>query len=130
METFREGALAYQLHTWYDGEALAEALTRLYHSEQFSVSKKTSEWLRKLHSLPPFEETDNEPWGIHFKRRMKSAIQFYADNPVKSKGADLLSRCLKDNQDLLDNRPLAFTHGDCNTGNFNSYNLRYHVCCK
>ena len=48
---------------------------------------------------------------------MQTAIKTYADSPVKSQGADMLVRYLQDNQGLLDNRPLAFTHGDCNTGN-------------
>ena len=117
MGTFREGALAYQLYTWYDGEDLAEALTHMSHAEQFSAGKKTGELLRKLHALPPFEENGSEPWGIRFRRRAQNTIQSYDDNPVKSQGADLLARYLKENQDLLDNRPLTFTHGDCNTGN-------------
>ena len=58
-----------------------------------------------------------EPWEVRFKLRVQDVIQFYDDNPIKSQDADLLARYLQDNRDLLDNRPLAFTHGDCNTGN-------------
>jgi aminoglycoside phosphotransferase (APT) family kinase protein/GNAT superfamily N-acetyltransferase len=115
--TFREGTMAYQLYTWYDGEDLEEALTRMNHVEQFAAGKKTGVLLRKLHALSPFEEAETEPWGIRFKRRVQNAIQSYNDNPVKSQGADLLARYLQDNQDLLENRPQTFTHGDCNTGN-------------
>ena len=117
MGTFRDGALAYQLYTWFDGEDLAEALTHMSHTEQFSAGKKTGELLRKLHALPPFEENEPEPWGIRFKRRVQNEIQFYNDKPVKCRNGDLFARYLQDNQGWLDNRPLAFTHGDCNTGN-------------
>ena len=117
MGTFRDGTLAYQLYTWYDGEDLAEALTHMSPAEQFAAGKKTVELLRKLHALSPFEEGETEPWGIHFGRRVQNAIMAYNENPVKSQGADLLVRYLQDNQDLLENRPQSFTHGDCNTGN-------------
>ena len=117
MGTFREGKMAYQLYTWYDGEDLAEALTHMSQAEQFSAGKKTGELLQKLHALPPFEKTDLEPWEMRFKRRVQNEIQFYNDKPVKCRNGDLFARYLQDNQDLLNNRPMTFTHGDCNTGN-------------
>ena len=116
MGIFRD-SLAYQLYTWYDGEDLAEALTHMSRDEQFSAGKKTGGLLRELHALPPFEETDPEPWGVRFGRRVHDEIQFYLDKPVKCRNGDLFARYLRDNQYLLDSRPLAFTHGDCNTGN-------------
>lgn len=115
MGTFREGTLAYQLYTWFDGVDLEEVLTHMTHAEQYSTGKKAGELLRKLHALSPMHEA--EPWGIRIRRRVHSAIQAYNDNLVRSQGADLLARYLQDNQDLLENRPQAFTHGDCNTGN-------------
>jgi hypothetical protein len=45
MGTFREGTLAYQLYTWYDGDDLEEALTHMSHAEQFSAGKKAGELL-------------------------------------------------------------------------------------
>ena len=62
--------MAYKLYTWYDGEDLATALTRMSQAEQFSAGRKTGELLRKLHALPPFEEDEPEPWGIRFRRRV------------------------------------------------------------
>ena len=117
MGIFHGGALAYQLYTWYDGEDLAEALTHMNNAEQFSAGKKTGELLRKLHALPPFEETDLEPWEMRFGRRVQNEIQFYNDKAVKCRNGDLFARYLQDNRDLLNNRPMTFTHGDCNTGN-------------
>jgi len=75
MGTFSEGALAYQLYTWFDGEDLAEALTRMNHTEMFSAGKKTGEMLRKLHSLPPFEE-DEPP--LEFFRLLSYYLVFGA----------------------------------------------------
>ena len=117
MGTFRAGTMAYQLYTWYDGKDLEAALPRMSPAEQFSAGKKTGELLRKLHALLPFEEGETEPWGIRFRRRVQNAIQAYGDNPVKSQGADWLARYLQDNQNLLDNRPQTFTHGDFKVGN-------------
>ena len=117
MGTFRNESLAYQLYTWFEGEDLEEALTRMSTAEQLAAGKKTGKLLRKLHALPPFEEAKTEPWGIRFGRKVQNTIQSYTDNIIKSQGADLLARYLSVNQDLLKNRPQTFTHGDCNTGN-------------
>lgn len=115
MGSFREGTLSYQLYTWLDGEALIEALPRMSLAEQYSAGKKSGALMRKLHTLPPKNET--EPWGIRFGRKVQEIIQSYNEIPVKYQGVDLLVRYLRDNQELLDNRPQTFTHGDWNTEN-------------
>jgi|GEM_PF-973101 len=115
MGSFREGTLSYQLYTWLDGEDLIAALPHMSHAEQFSAGIKSGTLMRKLHTLPPENET--EPWGIRFGRKVQKIIQSYNDKPGKSKGVDLLVRYLRDNQELLDNRPQTFTHGDWNTEN-------------
>jgi serine/threonine-protein kinase len=58
-----------------------------------------------------------EPWGIRYRREVRQTIQSYNEKPIKSQEKDLLVRYLQDNQELLDNRPTAFSKGDWNTGN-------------
>ncbi|MHC1693854.1 MAG: aminoglycoside phosphotransferase family protein [Eubacteriales bacterium] len=115
MGAFREGTKSYQLYTWIDGEELLLALPHMNNAEQFSAGKKTGALMRKLHALPPQDET--EPWRIRFGRKVQELIQAYNDKPVKSQGVDLLVRYLRDNMELLDNRPQTFTHGDWNAEN-------------
>ena len=115
VSAFREGTLSYQLFTWLDGEDLIAALPRMTHEEQFSVGIKFGKLMRKLHTLPPENET--EPWRVHFGRRLQRIFQFYNDKPNKARGEDLLVQYLLDNQEWLDNRPQTFTHGDWNTEN-------------
>ena len=115
MGTFREGTLSYQLYTWLDGEDLVTALPRMSPAEQFAVGEQCGAAARKIHSLSPLY--DAEPWGIRFKREVQDKIQSYNNNPVKSQSGDLLVRYLQDNEELLDNRPQTFTHGDWNTCN-------------
>ena len=110
-----EGMLSYELYTWFDGEDLFEALPRMSHAEQFAAGEKCGAVARKIHSLSPMY--DAEPWGIRFKREVQEKIQAYNDSPSKSQSGDLLVRYLQDNQELPDNRPQTFTHGDWNTGN-------------
>ena len=85
-------------------------------AEQFSIGKEIGTLLRKLHTLPPLY--DAESWEIQFGRKVQDAIQSYNDNPVKSRGGNLLVHYLNENQELLHNRPQTFTHGDCSTDNF------------
>lgn len=115
MGTLREGTLSYQLYTWFDGEDLGEALPRMSHKEQFSAGIKSGTLMRKLHALPPMNET--EPWEIRFGRKVQDIIQSYNDKSIKSREGDLLARYLQDNQKLLNNRPQTFTHGDWNAEN-------------
>jgi serine/threonine-protein kinase len=115
MDIFHGGTLAYQLFTWFDGEDVWTALQRMSHAEQFATGYKAGAVLRKIHALPLLYGT--EPWGIRFKRKMQEKIQFYNDKPIKFREGDLIVRYLQDNQELLDNRPQTFTHGDWNTEN-------------
>lgn len=110
---FRGGTLTYQLLTWLDGEDLIEALPRMSQAEQFAVGEKCGAILRKMHTLPPLY--DAEPWGIRFRRKVADATE--SCKPAKCREGDLLMRYLLDNQELLNNRPHTFTHGDWNTEN-------------
>jgi serine/threonine-protein kinase len=114
-EEFGDGTLTYELYTWLDGEDLFDALQRMNHAEQYALGKKTGAFLRKLHTLPPLWEP--EPWEVCCWRKVQDTIQFYNDNPVKSQSEELLMRYLRDNRELLNNRPQTFTHGDWTTDN-------------
>lgn len=115
MGIFNEGTLSYQLFTWFDGEDLEEALPCVSHAEQYSTGLKSGALMRRLHTLTPMNEP--ELWGIRFRSKVQQVIQCYNDKSSKSEGVSLLVRYLRDNQDLLDDRPQTFTHGDWNAGN-------------
>ena len=115
MGFFRNNTLVYQLYTWLDGVDLIETLANMSPAEQFSTGIKAGALMRKLHTLPPQNET--EPWKTRFGRKVQDIIQAYSDKPGNSQAADLLVRYLQDNQELFDNRPQTFTHGDWNTEN-------------
>ncbi|MHC1694151.1 MAG: aminoglycoside phosphotransferase family protein [Eubacteriales bacterium] len=84
------------------------------HSNMY-LGMKAGQLLRKLHSLPAPENT--EPWGVRFRRKVDTRIDFYTHHPIKSDNADMVIRYLTDNQTLLDSRPQTFNHGDFNTTN-------------
>ena len=115
MGTFCNNTLVYQLFTWLDGVDLIEALANMNPAEQFLIGIKSGTLMRKLHTLPPENET--EPWKIRFGRKVLDMIQDYSDKPSNYQGVDLLVQYLGDNQELFSNRPQTFTHGDWNTEN-------------
>ena len=105
----------YLLLTWVEGDDALSVLPNMSSSQQYLLGNKVAEVLLKLHGLPVPE--DIEPWGSWFRREeVQDRIDFYNDN-VRSHEGDLLVKYLLDNQDLLNNRPIAFMHGDCNIGN-------------
>jgi serine/threonine-protein kinase len=116
-EPFREDVIPYQLFTWLEGEDLIDALPNMTSAEQFSTGIKTGMLMRKLHSLPPDQDNEVEPWKVRFERNVQRIIQSYSNKRGISQGVDLLVRYLKENQGWLDSRPQTFTHGDWNTEN-------------
>jgi len=117
VDAFCGGALSYQLFTWLDGEDLIDALPRMNPNEQFLTGIKTGQLMRKLHTLPPRQGCDIESWELRFGRKLQTIIEPYKEKPSKSQAVDLLLQYLQDNQELLDNRPQTFTHGDWDTEN-------------
>ena len=115
MGTFRDGTMAYQLYTWLDGEDFVDALSNMNPAEQFSAGVKSGVLMRELHTLPPINET--KPWKMRFGRKVHDIMQTYRDKPDNSNSVDLLVQYLYDNQELLDNRPQTFTHGDWSADN-------------
>jgi serine/threonine-protein kinase len=110
-----DGALAYQLWTWLDGEELSGVLQRMNQSEQFTIGQKCGVIARKLHSLPPLYKY--EPWDVYFKQKVQNEIQSYNDSLNKCQDVDILIRYLKNNIEILENRPTTFVKGDWNAGN-------------
>ena len=115
MGSFRDKTLSYQLYTWLDGEDLVEALPRMNPAQQYSAGIKSGTLMRKLHAMPPENET--ESWSVRFGRKVQYIIQTHSDKLEKFKDIALLVRYLQENQELFYKRPQTFTHGDWNTEN-------------
>ena len=110
------GTLYYQLHTWLDGEGLHTVIPTLNSDDQYALGVKCGIVAKKLHSLPLMPNDDGK-WDVWFKNDALEMIQLYENNPVKTQEMNLLIAYLKNNIDLIDDRPQTMTHGDWNSSN-------------
>jgi len=110
-----DGKSVYSLLTWCEGDDVEAVLPSMPEIEQYTLGTKAGELLRKIHALPAPENA--EPWGARFRRKVQGRIDFYNASPIQSENGGKIIRCLQDRQDLLDNRPQTFNHGDFGTSN-------------
>lgn len=103
------------LLTWCDGEDVEAVLPRLSETDQYALGVKAGGLLREIHTLPA--SPDAEPWGVWFRRRLQGQVDFFKSHPIQSANGEKIIRHLLDNQNLLDERPQMFHHGDAKMSN-------------
>jgi len=132
-----DGKNVYSLLEWIDGKDVAEILPGLSEAEQYELGVKSGELLRKLHSIPAPNDTEN--WGIRFKRKVQNWLNGYNARPeAHSETGEMIIRYLEENSHVLEKCSQTFIHGDYNIENmiftpdgeigaidFNSFNSSY-----
>jgi len=109
------GKTVYSLSGWLDGEDVESALSHMSEAEQYGVGKKAGEVLRKIHTLPAPD--DAEPWGERLRKKIQDRIDLYHKHNLICENGEKIIKYLRDRQDLLENRPQTFWHGDFSAGN-------------
>jgi serine/threonine-protein kinase len=109
------GKCVYSLSGWLDGEDAETLIPRMNEAEQYSAGLKAGALLRKIHTLPAPD--DAELWESRFQRKVQTRIDLYIKHNLESENGERIIKYLRDKQNILDNRPQTFWHGDFNVGN-------------
>jgi len=105
----------YILLSWIDGEDLEDVLPSLTEAEQYVLGVKSGEIIRKIHSIPAPDGT--EEWASRFNRKTDNKLIMYRECGVRFDGDDYVIDYIENNRRLLENRPQCFQHGDYHIGN-------------
>lgn len=105
----------YALHTWIDGEDLEAVLPLLSETEQYVLGLKSGVILKNMHGIPAPDT--QEEWAVRFNRKTNHKIKTYRECGIRFDGDDYVVEYIKNNRNLLENRPQCFQHGDYHVGN-------------
>ena len=109
------GKSVFTLLTWVDGEDAQKILPLLSETEQYVLGLKAGEILRKIHSLPMPE--NSEEWETHYNRKLDRRITKYRESGLHFDGDENVISYIENNRHLLQNRPQVRQHGDYHAGN-------------
>jgi serine/threonine-protein kinase len=109
------GKNVYTLLSWVEGEEVETILSTLTESEQYKLGIKSGEILRKIHSLPAPQGSDN--WLTRYSLVIDKRLDAFRSEGVPFDGDKIILNYLDVNKLLLDNRPQCYHHGDYHMGN-------------
>ncbi len=105
----------YLIYEWIDGEDAETVVPYLPKQEQYRLGVQSGKILKKIHSVPAPEST--EEWSARFSKKADRNIRLYRECPLSFDGAEEIINYLNQNRSLLKNRPQCFHHGDYHIGN-------------
>ncbi|NLO41171.1 MAG: phosphotransferase [Ruminiclostridium sp.] len=106
----------YQLLSWVDGEDVESVLPTMSKTEQYNYGLKAGNLLRKIHSVPAPEGT--EDWDINFNRMLRGEINAnHSRSELHCEPSDMIIKYLQENRNILGVRTQTYIHGDYNPGN-------------
>lgn len=105
----------YSVQTWIDGVDAEEHAPTLTDGEQYAYGFKAGQILKKIHSIPAPEGT--EDWENYFNRKIDRKIKGYEDCSLKYENGQAFIDYISTHRHLLRNRPRTFQHGDYHIGN-------------
>lgn len=109
------GKAVFSLSGWLEGEDAESALPRMNEAEQYGVGQKAGAVLRKIHTLPAPD--DAGAWDARFYQKIQTRIDLYSKHNLKSENGDRIVQSLHERQNVVQNRPQTFWHGDFSAGN-------------
>lgn len=113
--TCGNGKQVYQLLSWCDGEDAQIAMPNLTEDEQYAIGIKAGQILKQMQQLqtsPPSNE-----WAMQCEAKHARYIANYRNCGMTFDGDELLIRYVESNHQLLENRPMCFSHDDYHLGN-------------
>ena len=116
---FEYGSLSngnfYLLLSYLDGEDGENAISHFSDIEAYNLGINAGETLKKLHNVNVNHTVT--PWHERYIAKSKVKIANYENCEHKLEKGELILKYYLDNLDLMNNRPLVYTHGDYHLGN-------------
>lgn len=109
------GQSVYSLLTWMEGEDAGEVISHMSAKEQYLLGVKAGEYLRQIHQVPINNE--GKSWAEYYNRKIDKYIVNYNNCGIHIEGDQTIMRYVEQNRYLLDDRPIAYQHGDYHVGN-------------
>ena len=105
----------YVLLRWIDGVDAESYIPRLPRERQYAYGLDAGRILGKIHTLPAPEEP--APWAARFGAKMDRKISQYLGCDRKYENGNCIVDFLRNNRNLLSDRPQCYQHGDYHIGN-------------
>lgn len=109
------GGTTYILQTWLEGTPLEDVLTTLGADEQYALGRRAGKMLAGLHNARVSYDAPDS--GLRTVRRMKRKLAAYSKSAGLVPRADEALEFIRDNLELLRDRPSLPQHGDFHPGN-------------
>ncbi len=111
----RCGEDVYTVLEWIEGRDAEEAVAGMTDSEARRLGFAAGQYLRRIHTLPAPEDT--EDWRSRYGRKIDRKLKLYAECSLKYENDRLLLDYIRDNRELIHDRPQTMHHGDYHVGN-------------
>ena len=105
----------YQLLTWCEGEEAKVILSSFSKKRQYEFGKKAGEFLRRINTVEIYPKSSK--WSTFYGEKVNSYIDNYKSCEAKFEEGELFIFYLKNNFQLMNNRPTCLTHEDFQTDN-------------
>ncbi len=105
----------YSVQSWIDGKDAEEILPTFSQKLQYEYGLEAGRILKKIHSIPAPENTEN--WESRFNKKIDRKIKMYSECPIKYENGEIFITYINDNRYLLKDRPQCYQHGDYHIGN-------------
>lgn len=105
----------YTLLSWVDGAEVEAILPNLSKEKQYKLGIESGEILKKIHSAPSKDITDN--WEKRYYSVINPRLEAFHSEGIPFEGDTIILNYLESNRELLINRPQCHHHGDYHAGN-------------
>lgn len=109
------GKSVYSLFTWLDGEDAEEKLSLLDKKKQYKLGVEAGKIQNKFHTIKPKKILDS--WEEIFRIKIDNVIEAYKICGYKIPNDNKIINFIRENENLLKDRTIAFIHGDYHLGN-------------
>jgi len=111
----QDGAVAWSLLTYIDGEDAEGTLPELPLEEQYRLGFEAGQTLRKIHSVPAPQE--RPLWEEFFNAKIDRKRKRWYESGLEADGAQEAFDFIDSRRHLLAGRPQSLQHGDYHCGN-------------
>ena len=109
-----EGSKVYVLLSWVEGRDLEEVLPELSEEMQYLLGREAGIILKKIHSLPL--DAADAPTTTKKEKKLLQLSRYEQSN-VRIKEDEIAIQYVRDNIDLIWQKPPVYLHGDFHPGN-------------
>jgi len=110
----RVGDEFWSLYEWIDGDTGNNCLGNYEADTQYHLGFLLGQEIKKLHSLPSKSEM---VWCDFFQKSALEVIEKFEAMNLDFAGKDLLIATIRENLQLVKDRPVTYLHGDLSDGN-------------